>query len=106
GPHGEVGNVVEQQADVRCAVNSHRLEQRGARRAGAHPLRIRPRLVFEEERGVGVGGASLDVIAEQAHYRAVTVSVSRPERSTVPGVAPVGFPSSTMATPFTTTRTM
>lgn len=34
-----------------------------------------------------------------------TVSVSRPERSTVPGVAPVALPSVTVTTPFTSTRT-
>ena len=35
----------------------------------------------------------------------MTVSVSRPERSTVPGVAPVALPSRRSAVPFTSTRT-
>ena len=35
-----------------------------------------------------------------------TVSVSRPERRSVPGVAPVGSPPSTTVTPLTSTRSM
>ena len=41
-PHGEVGHVVEQHADVRCAGDPHRVEERGARRALLHELGVGP----------------------------------------------------------------
>src|SRR5581483_1602435 len=48
----------------------------------------------------------VDALAERVHAPAgtATVCVSRPDRNTVPLNAPVAWPSTTLVTPFTSTR--
>ena len=66
-PHREVGNVVEQQADVWRTVDAHRLEQRRPRRARLHPLVVGPRLVFEAQCDVGSPALALTRSAKIGH---------------------------------------
>ena len=70
-PHREVGEVLEQETDVRRAVDAHRLEQRGPRRARAHPLVVGPRLVFEEQGDVRIARRAL--VTRSAKTRPFTV---------------------------------
>src|SRR5438876_4637388 len=72
-PHGELRDVVEQDADVEGAWAPQLLEQGGALGARGHVLGVAPRAVLEQDRGVLVGGAGADELGDRRHrvYAAV-----------------------------------
>ncbi len=70
-PHRELGDVVEEQADVRRRVRVEgRLQARGACRARVEVLAPGVGLVLESDRGaIAVRGAGLDVLGDAGHER-------------------------------------
>ncbi len=76
-PHREVGQVLEQQPDVRRAIDAHRRRTKRPGPSTAHPLVVRPRLVFEEQSDVRVAGACPDVVGEDTPAHAPPPSIVR-----------------------------